>query len=183
MCIYIYIPVYPIWPWLPCGLAGRPSFALALVSGPRQANQPGFCAKGLKGTLTKDTKDTLSLWCFRLTLLGETQFFFPRIMIPQRVKEIHGFLEQTLHLDAAHLILTREGYGKAGPAPWKLLGFTGDLVIERRYWKPVNPTIIMILVDLQFGGSIPTISGEIRSIDVYSLLLALPCSATLHVFC
>ena len=104
-------------------------------------------------------------------------------MIPQRVKEIHGFLEQTLHLDAAHLILTREGYGKAGPAPWKLLGFTGDLVIERRYWKPVNPTIIMILVDLQFGGSIPTISGEIRSIDVYSLLLALPCSATLHVFC
>ena len=56
----------------------------------------------------------MMVYGFRLTLLGETQFFFPRIMIPQRVKEIHGFLEQTLHLDAAHLILTREGYGKAG---------------------------------------------------------------------
>lgn len=77
------------------------------------------------------------LW-FRLTLLGETQFlfFFPPDYDSSKSRRNPWFLG-TLHLDAAHLILTREGYGKAGPAPWKLLGFTGDLVIERRYWKPL----------------------------------------------
>ena len=175
----------------PVGLLSLWHWYLDLAS-----HQPGF--KGLKGTLTKDTKDTRTpwiydgLWMFMVSthiIGGNSVSFFSPDYDSSKSQRNPWFLgtNTSFRCSPPHPDPRRiwEGGSCTMEAAWI---YGGSRHRKKVLETGFHPTIIMILVDLQFGGSIPTISGYFWwnwvFLDVYSLWLALPCSAMLcHIPC
>ena len=125
------------------------------------------------------------LW-FRLTFFGETQFLFcSPDYDSSKSRRNPWFLGTNTSFRCSPPHPDPRRIWEGGSCTMEAVWIYGEsrhrkkvLEIEE-CGKPVNPTIIiMILVDLQFGGSIPTISGEIwsfwMSIVYYWLYHALP---------